>query len=436
MNYNSPKIGYLLKTYPRLSETFILNEILELERQGVSLHIFSLRQPPRDMKFHPAVEKVKAKVTYIPTLLPKFSWGDLWSQLEGNWQLLRDNPQSYINALKLHYSKSESERPGRDKFLQAGYLAWQLKKLGVTHLHAHFANVPTTVAEIVDSFGFINYSFTAHAKDIYLSEKKELGRKIEKAKFVLTCTKYNTEYLQKLSKSDTPILLSYHGLDLDRFQPNIIGQKDRDFPLLLSVGRLCEKKGFPYLLQACQILKQKGYQFRCKIVGYGPMKEELEQLIETLEIGDIVSLVGQLAQDEVIKLYAKADIFALPCKITDEGDRDGIPNVLIEAMAMEVPVVSTDISGISELIEHKVNGILIPEKDPKALADELEQLLTQPQLIQQLKKSSRNKVLRQFSLDKNIKQIKDLFLGTTSNSNNSKEQSKPESKENLEVLTR
>ncbi len=432
-NYNQPKIGYLLKAYPRLSETFILNEILELERQGVSLHIFSLRQPPRDMKFHPAVEKVRAEVTYIPSILPDFSWENLWSLLGANLQLLKHDPQYYINALEFHFSRLERQR--LNEFLQAGYLAWQLKKLSVNHLHAHFANVPTVAAEIVEKFGFINYSFTAHAKDIYLSEKEVLDRKIKKAKFVLTCTKYNSEYLQRLSTSDTPILLSYHGLDLDRFQPqlNTIGQQDRDLPLLLSVGRLCEKKGFPYLLQACQILKQKGYQFRCKIVGYGPMKEELEQVIETLEIGDIVSLVGQLAQDKVIKLYAEADIFALPCQITEDGDRDGIPNVLIEAMAMGVPVVSTDISGISELIEPKINGILIPEKDPEALAEELEQLLTQPQLVQQLKKSSRNKVLRQFSLDKNIKQIKDLFLGTKSSF---QEQSKPESKKNLEVLTR
>ncbi|MDJ0719809.1 MAG: glycosyltransferase [Prochloraceae cyanobacterium] len=422
MNDKSPKIGYLLKKYPRLSETFILNEILELERQGVPLHIFSLREPSKEDKFHPAVEKVRAEVTYIPSLLPDFSWKTLWSLVGANLQLLRHNPQYYINAFKFYFSRPKRQRP--NEFLQAGYLAWQLKKLGIAHLHAHFANVPTAIAEIVESFGFINYSFTAHAKDIYLSEKEVLDRKIEKAKFVLTCTKYNTDYLQKLSTTDTPIYLSYHGLDLDRFQPNlnIIGEKDGELPLLLSVGRLCDKKGFPYLLQACQTLKQKGHQFRCKIVGYGPMKEELEQLIETLEIGDIVSLVGQLAQDEVIKLYAKADIFALPCKITDEGDRDGIPNVLIEAMAMEVPVVSTDISGISELIEHKVNGILIPEKNPKALADELEQLLLQPQLIQKLKKSSRNKILQQFSLEKNIKQIKDLLLGTLSNS---KDKSQP-----------
>ncbi|MDJ0902915.1 MAG: glycosyltransferase [Xenococcus sp. MO_188.B8] len=431
MNHKSPKIGYLLKKYPRLSETFILNEILELERQGVPIHIFSLREPSKDDKFHPAVEKVRAEVTYIPSLLPDFSWKTLWSLLGANWQLLRHNTQYHINAFKFYFSRPERQRP--NEFLQAGYLAWQLKKLGIAHLHAHFANVPTATAEIIERFGFINYSFTAHAKDIYLSEKEVLDRKIKKAKFVLTCSKYNSKYLHKLSTSDTPIYLLYNGLDLDFFQPNIIRQKERDLPLLLSVGRLCEKKGFPYLLQACQILKQKGYQFRCKIVGYGPMKEELEQLIETLEIGDIVSLVGQLVQDEIIQLYAKADMFALPCQITEDGDRDGIPTVLIEAMAMEVPVVSTDISGISELIEHEVNGLLIPEKDPKALAQELEKLLTQPQLVQQIKKSSRNKVLRQFSLDKNVKQIKDLFLGTTSNS---KEQLKLESKKNLEVLTK
>lgn len=432
MNSNSAKIGYLLKTYPRLSETFILNEILELERQGVSLEIFSLRQPPRDGKFHPDVEKVKAKVTYIPSLLPEFSWGKLWSLLGANLRLLKRNPQYYVNAFKFYFSRPERRRI--NEFLQAGSLAFQLKERGITHLHAHFANVPTSIAEIVESFGFIKYSFTAHAKDIYLSEKEVLDRKIKKAKFVLTCTKYNTEYLQELSTSDTPIYLSYHGLNLDRFQPNlnIIGQ-DEESPLILSVGRLCEKKGFPYLFEACQILKQKGHNFRCQIVGYGPMKEELQQLIETLEIDDRVSLLGQMAQDEVVKLYAKADIFALPCKITEDGDRDGIPNVLIEAMAMEVPVVSTDISGISELIEHKINGILIPEKDAKALAEELEQLLTQPQLVRELKKACRSKVLQQFSLDKNIKQIKDLLLDSGSNLN---EGDRQESKENIEVLTR
>lgn len=413
-NNGNPKIGYLLKTYPKVSETFILNEILELENQGLDLHIFSLRNPSDD-KFHPDIAKVKAQVTYIPSILPQLTSEDFASLLQAHVELIGQDKERYLQMMHFYDNRPEEKR--LNEFLQAGYLILELQRLKIAHLHAHFANIPTAVAEIVQQFSDISYSITAHAKDIYLSQPEVLNRRITKAEFVLTCTQYNQKFLQAISQSSTPIHLSYHGLDLTRFQP-VVTEAQNQEPLILSVGRFCEKKGFPYLLQACQILKQKGYKFRCCIVGYGPLQAEIERIIEEFQLGDTVSLAGKMTQDELVKLYRQADMFVLPCLITEDGDRDGIPNVLLEAMAMNVPVISTNISGITELINHQKNGLLVPSKDPHALAREIAELIERPQLIQQLKQAGRATILRQFSLDENIKQVKNLLLAAARKSSN------------------
>jgi glycosyltransferase involved in cell wall biosynthesis len=404
---NAAPIGYLMKTFPKVSETFILNEILELERQGLKLHLFSLR-PPQDERFHAAVSEVRSPITYIPSLLPKFSIDSAVKLLRSQVTLHPQNPQRFWKTWQFQRSRPETKT--LNELLQAGYLALELQKLGITHLHVHFANIPTAVAELVQSLTGIPYSFTAHAKDIYLTEPGALDRRMGKAKFVLTCTRCNQRFLQGISTHFTPVHLSYHGLDLNRFHPNQAMPKVEETPLILSVGRFCEKKGFPDLLQSCRLLREKGCVFRCAIVGYGPMQAEIEQLIQTLQLGDIVTLVGKVTQDELIGLYRQADIFVLPCRITENGDRDGIPNVLLEAMAMKLPVISTDISGIAELVNHMQNGLLVPQKDPPALAAELEYLLTQPDLMRQLGQSGREQVNQQFSLTHNTSQIKDLLM--------------------------
>jgi glycosyltransferase involved in cell wall biosynthesis len=396
MSNTHKTVGYLLKTYPKLSETFILNEILELERQGVSLHLFSLRKPT-DEKNHPDVAKVKASVTYIPTLLPNFDFQDLIILLKSHWQLLSQSPGKYWQALQFHWQRPEKKR--LNEFLQAGYLAATMQNLELSHLQAHFANVPTATTEIAKIFGGFSYNIFAHAKDIYLTEVEVLDRRIGSAEFVLTCTGFNHRYLQSVSQSNTPIYLSYHGIDLTRFTSAFAKQKT-EIPLILSVGRYCEKKGFPYLIEACWQLKQQGHKFQCDIVGYGPLQAELEQLIADLDVADVVSLAGKMTQDELVKVYQRASIFVLPCQVMENGDRDGIPNVLLEAMAMEIPVVSTDISGIGELVESGENGFLVPEKNPPALAEALEKLLTQPELSAQFGK---------FSLERNVSEIRELF---------------------------
>jgi glycosyltransferase involved in cell wall biosynthesis len=398
-------VGYLLKTYPKLSETFILNEILELEKQGVQLHLFSLRQSRED-KVHPDVYRVNASVTYIPSMLPDFNLQALIKLLVAHGQLFWQSPGRYWRAWQFHRHRPETKR--LNEFLQAGYLALTLQKLGIAHLQAHFANVPTATAEIAQQFTGLSYSIFAHAKDIYLTKPEILDRRITSAEFILTCTHFNHQYLKLISTSDTPIYLSYHGINFDRFYPSTVKPKT-DPPLILSVGRLCEKKGFRYLIMACHQLKAQGYSFRCEIVGYGEQHTELTELIQRLDLTDRVFLVGKKDQDELVRCYQQASLFVLPCQVLENGDRDGIPNVLLEAMAMELPVISTDISGISEVIENEVNGLLVEEKDTHALAAAIKTLLAQSQLRQQYGTAGRQKVVQQFSLDRNIAEIRELF---------------------------
>lgn len=403
-------IGFLVKTFPKLSETFILNEILELERQGIDLHIFSLRNRA-DHCAHPGVAQVKSPVTYLPTLLPNFDSVAETQLVKTQIKLFQQDSATYLKALEFYLSRHEKRR--LHEFMQAAYLADQIQQLGITHLHVHFANVPTATAEVAQFFCQMPYSITAHAKDIYLSDPNTLDRRISKAEFVLTCTDFNRQYLQNLSTSRTPIHLSYHGLDLSRFQPQRREQKNKSsnqVPLILSVGRFCEKKGFFYLLESLSTLKKVGIPFRSVIVGYGELEQQIREKIVSLDLSEQVAIVGKLTQDELIDYYRRADTFVLPCVVTDEGDRDGIPNVLLEAMAMEVPVVSTDISGISELVKTNHNGILVPEKDSLAIAQTLESLLRQPELRQRLGRAGRERVLAQFGLAQNVGEVKDWLL--------------------------
>jgi glycosyltransferase involved in cell wall biosynthesis len=395
-----PKIAYLLKTYPRLSETFILNEILGMEELGARLHILSLRRPD-DERFHPAVERVKAKVTYARALGRRSNPLDAMTVVYRHVSLLVRHPKAYIRTVWTYL-----RRPGHQRMkelMQAGYLAGEIRKAGCTHLHAHFANAPTTVAELIKGFSGIPYSFTAHAKDIYHSSPEELDRKIGGAEFVLTCTAFNRRHLQDLSTSDTPIHCIYHGIDLALFDGRKKNKHAEESPsatpLILSVGRFCEKKGFPYLIRACKLLQDKGVDFRCLIVGYGPMREELDAMIGELDLRGSVSLAGMMTQDQIAELYRHADVFVLPCLVTGDGDRDGIPNVLIEATAQRVPVVSTDVSGIGELVTNMDNGLLVPEKDAAAVADALVGLLRNSELRHRMGEKGREKVLRLFSLE-------------------------------------
>jgi glycosyltransferase involved in cell wall biosynthesis len=427
------KIAYLVKTFPKLSEAFILNEILELERQGMGLHIFSLRQPS-EAKVHPGVSQVKAPVTYLrswytplpppPERVPFEKLAHKVQMQEERRFIFLHHPIWFIRTWLLQvrnqtrkryfYQELQAKSGTRKRnFYQALALARELRRGGFTHLHAHFANEPTSVGQLASRLARCGFSFTAHAKDIYLTDRDELAQKIAAANFVVTCTGVNQNYLQEMASNKTPIHLCYHGVNLGQFfsEQRISREHHTATPLILSVGRFCEKKGFAYLIDACHRLKQNGRRFACHIVGFGPLEKQMEDLIESLELQDSVFLVGKMTQDKLIPEYRRADLFVLPCLVTDDGDRDGIPNVLVEAMAMRIPVVSTPISGIVELIDHMENGVLAPEKDAESLSRAMEMLLDNPGLRERLGANARQKVMANFSVDRSTAKLRCLFAG-------------------------
>jgi glycosyltransferase involved in cell wall biosynthesis len=402
-----PKIAYLIKCFPRLSETFILHEVLELERQGLPLRIFSLLEPAG--KINKAVQDVQAPVTYIPH---GFLSGMLILFAAAARRFLK-HPWIFLRVCLAAIVRFHHPATPRHLFY-AAYLATQLEQEGITHLHAHYANTPATVALLAHQFTGIPYSFTAHAKDIYLSRKESLAYKMKEARFIVTCTGYNQQHLAELSgqPGDVAIHRIYHGLNLRVFPPYAsTALEPFARPLILSVARLVEKKGLLYLLQACRILKEQGYDFTCRIVGEGPLRQALEQYICDLALTDQVELCGAETHERVITMYQQATLMALPCIIGEDGDRDGIPNVLVESLYMGVPVVSTPVSGIPELIMSEVNGLLVPPRDSAALAVAIARLLDDLRLRHRLAAAGRQTVLARFDMASNAQRLMRLLAG-------------------------
>jgi glycosyltransferase involved in cell wall biosynthesis len=426
------EIGYVLKSYPRMSETFIANEIYLLEQLGLNLSLFSILDR-RDPQRHAVVDAIRAPVEYLPQVTPLNESHFLaWLCRNGpkffgsHWRLFRARPVNYARtlpeALRLAFKyRPASWRPETSfikEFLQAGDIAQKVLAAGtIRHLHAHFCHSATTVAMFASRLCGLPFSFTAHAKDIYVQSLNPgdlLQSKLRRAKFAVTCVRANQEHLASLGIKKTPIYNIYHGLDTRRFTPRAPRDESAEkpvTPILLSVGRLVEKKGFPVLIEACRFLKERGYRFRCQIIGGpGPCERQVASLIRQSGLEDIVALLPAVTQEELREFYRQATLFVLPCQITDNNDRDGIPNVLVEAMASELPVVSTNISGIPELIEHGVNGLLAPQKDARALADAAAKLLDAPALRRELGVAAREKVRLLFDAESNILTLHRLFI--------------------------
>ncbi len=398
-----PKIAYLLYVFPFLSETFILQEILELEHQGLALRLFSLFEPS-DSKAYEAARNVQSSIIYFSRLsIIALIGAAVQRFLKAPWNFTRTS----ILMLS-HYRRRSVLRP----LFYAAYLANQVEREGITHLHAHFATASTSLGQAVHLLTGIPYSFTAHAYDIYLSPASELACKMRMARFVITCTAYNQRYLTTLVGQDVGerVYCIYHGLNFRAFPSNVpVPSVPLTFPLILTVARLVEKKGLSYLLHACRILADQGYDFTCRIVGDGPLRQILEQEIHELALIDRVELWGAEAHERVIKMYQQASIVTLPCIVDKKGDRDGIPNVLVEAMYMGIPVVSTTVSGIPELITSEINGLLVPPHDSTALAAALARLLDDPLLRCRLAVVGRQTVLEQFDMARNAIQLLHLL---------------------------
>jgi glycosyltransferase involved in cell wall biosynthesis len=395
----------LLKVFPKLSETFILGEILGLERCGLPLTIFALNRPVECVQ-HPGVQAVRSPIIYIP----RFRGQEVPRVFKAHFLLLLRSPRRYLSTLAFALSRRDGE-PLTD-FVLAGSLAGQLRRLGIVHLHVHYASQPAAVAELIERLAGIPFSISAHAKDIYLSEPESLRRKLARARFTVTCTQYNKDYLDQVTDYRGVIYRMYHGIDLDRFRSDggkAVSQQTGLPPLILSVGRLREKKGFPVLIEACRRLRDAGVTLRCQIVGYGQEQARLQALVSRWGLENTVRFLGKLSHEEVIQRYRAADLFVLPCQVASDGDRDGIPNVLLEAMAMELPVISTAVSGIPEVIVNGENGLLVPPGDAEALAAAIQGLFDRPALGARLGRTARLTVVQRFSHAANLRVIYDLL---------------------------
>lgn len=263
-------------------------------------------------------------------------------------------------------------------------IAFEIKKLGIQHLHAHFGTQATTVARQAAIFADISYSFTAHAKDIYYQyeESTELGEKMRDAFSTVTVSDYNLAYLQQQYGADAAKAVRvYNGMDLDKFPYAEFTSRERH---ILAVGRLVEKKGFSVLLDVLALLKQQNINVKCTLVGDGTLRQELAAQIKALNIEDVISMVGPMPQPDIIEMMKAANMVVTPCVISEDGDRDGLPTVLLESMALGTPVSSTQVEGIPELVIDNETGLCVPPQDPMVLAQAMQRLLDDQALCQQL----------------------------------------------------
>lgn len=357
-------IGYILKQYPRLSETFILNEILGVEQAGVQVSIFSLRHATEG-RFHPGIASVRGDVHYMPTV-------DKAAFLAAV-RALPDLDTDQLAAVLDFVDMLAPDRRAR-VLLDAVEVASRVRSSGIDHLHAHFLTVAAHTAYIVHLLTGVPYSVTAHAKDIYRHtiDWAVAERVAQQAAEIVTVCDANLAHLR--SKLPAARLTRiYNGLGPQE-PPTALAERQRN--LVVSVGRLVEKKGVDLLLRAIACLSSDIDDVQCVIVGDGDQRAALEALASNLGIDDRVTFTGSLAQPQVAEWLRRAHVMAAPCRVGDDGNQDALPTVLLEALGAGLPVATTPIAGIPEIIEHGTEGFVVPENDMPALADALASLMT------------------------------------------------------------
>jgi glycosyltransferase involved in cell wall biosynthesis len=399
-----PRLAIVLKGYPRLSETFIAQEIRALEMRGFDLCIFSLRHP-HDPASHPIHAEIEAPVYYLPEYVHDDPGRVLGAVLRlcwktGFWRALA----SFVVDLWHEPTRNRMRR-----FAQALVMAREMPP-SVEHYYAHFMHTPSSVCHYAAIINRQSWSISAHAKDIWTISERELRKKLAACDWVVTCTAANVSYLSSLSRVADKVNLLYHGLDFSRFDRNQAlaasrdGSGTDDAVRLISVGRAVDKKGYEILLAALAELPST-LCWRFVHIGGGELLEQLQAQARDLGLQDRIEWLGALPQTEVLTQYRNADLFVLPSKISADGDRDGLPNVLMEAQSQGLACLSTNISGIPELIIHAESGWLVQQKDSVELALALERLISDPGLRDRLGQAGYARVKQEFSMERGIDQL-------------------------------
>ena len=390
MSGPAPEIAFVLKGYPRLSETFITQEILALEERGLRLRIVSLRHPT-ETSVHPVHARVRAPVTYLPEYLHHEPVRVLraWWRVR-RWPRYRSTFRLWLRDLARDPTRNRVRRFG-----QALVMADELPR-EVVHVHAHFLHTPASVARYAARLAGRPWTGSAHAKDIWTTSRWEKREKLEDAEWLVTCTEVNRAALDEIAPGRVELVR--HGLDLAEFPPRPSRNEEAEprVRTILSVGRMVEKKGYPDLVAALARLPAEP-AWRFVHVGGGPLVASVRDLAERCGIADRIEWAGALARPDLLARLRAADVFVLASRIARDGDRDGLPNVLLEAQSQALPCVATRVSAIPELIEDGVTGVLVPPGDPDALAEALRRLLCDPELRHRLGSAGERRVRSEFS---------------------------------------
>lgn len=398
-------VAYLLKMFPRLSETFILNEVLELERQGVEVQVFSL-MPPGDGKFHGSISELKLTIRYIPREKPEAFWARL-GEFEPDLVPSMDRWEPAVEFLRKYRIPKDL-----DMLLRALIIGAEAKKSGVQHIHAHFATISTRMAALVNLLYDIPFSFTCHAKDIFrVTVDRELFRDlVAKSSFAITVSDFNRNFILENTPGvdSEKIIRLYNGIDLNFFETPTEPLKTDPLEIV-SVGRLVPKKGFDHLLNALSMLKSGNINFHTTIIGDGEEKTRLQQQCQGLGLDDKVEFTGALPIEEVRRRCADSSMMVLGCVPDTDGNMDALPTVLLEALALDLPIVTTTLTGCPEIVGADA-GVLVEPGNPEALAKSISTLANKIQEGEIDRGTARARAEQLFDLSTNVSTLRGHFL--------------------------
>ena len=399
-------VAYVSQFYPHLTETFVYREVLGLRECGVDVRTYACWSP-RVESLSAESRLLAEETTYV---FPLNHLGLVVSHLR--W--FGKRPLRYLGTLGLVTLRSGDTLRNRGfallHFAMAVHLATDMQRKGIRHVHAQFAINAATIALVLSRLLDVPFSFTAH--NLLFTKHMVLGEKIRRARFIVAISEYTRRFLLGMAPRGVDpserIHVVHCGLPLRQF-PVRESAPANEHPHLLFVAQVHERKGAFVLVEACRRLVDRGQEFHCTIVGGGPLLEAVRSQVDELDLQQNVTLTGPLPQEDLPPLFEKADVFTIPCVTAADGDKDGIPVALMEAMAQGIPAVSTRVSGIPELIEDGVSGLLVDERDPDALAQALGQLLSDPELRARLGHAGRDVVEREFDVERTTARLAELF---------------------------
>ncbi len=391
----TPHFAYLFERFPSFTQTFCYREVAEMERQAGTVPVYSIRYPS-DLPVDCPPE-IAARVRYLPEaadlgrdmktlrLLGRFPWPLIWQ------------------------IRSWGKRPGKARLFEAAWLGPKLRAEGVRHIHTHFAGIAARTAWWIKKFYGIPFSFTGHANDMFCATDSpvSLSDLVDGAEFVVAVSDFSRDWLCRHCPGyEGKIHRVYNGMDLD-----IIPEVSRPpgVPVVVSVGRYIEKKGFADLIAACAALRDRGMEFRCEIIGGGPLDAVLRQQVAELRLEGIVDLTGPLPQEEVRRRLGGADLFVLACATESDGGMDTLPTVIVEAMAARLPVISTRLAAVPEMVDHGITGLLVGERQPEDLARAMAEILRDPSLRRRFGEAGRQLAQQRFSSPQTVAQLRALI---------------------------